>query len=855
MSGFLALLQILLADLRRRPATALATVLAMAAGVGVFVAIQLAGAAARSSFVSAVEAIAGRGTHEITRPGGLPEERFAAIATADGVESAQPIVEGWVRVLAVDGRPAPVEGRDLPPLRLLGIDPFFVVPFLGPRSADPIVREDEFVSFLVDPGAALLPRTWASENGVVAGDRLRVGAAGRRSELRVLAVYELEVLGEAARDTALVDLASAQEVLGRLGTLDRVDLIVEDGAEAKVRSSLAPGERLERPERRGERVGKMTEAFRLNLLALGGLALLVGALLVYSAAQFNVVRRTGLFGQLRILGASRGAILFVALGEVMLLGLAGGIVGVAIGTALAQGLVRPVAETITNLYAFLRVETAPLRPLVAAAAIGGSIVVAAAAALFPALDAARTPPRLVGIRSRGETRARAAIPRLCTIGGIAVVAGIVLMRVPTGRYVPGFLASFAFLVAGASLLPPIMAPTLPLLRAAGERTGRFALALAAGAISRSLSRTGGAAAALGVALSMTIGVLVMVGSFEREVTRWIAGILTADLYVSDANDEIAHASSRLPEEAVARIRRAPGVRSVDTRRSLDLALGERTILFNGFDWADPARQIRTREFLEGGDDVLDRLRAGEVLVSQPLSERFGLHRGDLFEVEGPVGPRSFRIAGVVRDYSNDRGYALALADIFVRAFGDPGIRNLGLFLEDGIDPEDAARTLRRELAGEFLLQIRSNRELRSEVIRVFERTFAVTTILQVIATGMALAGIAVTLVGLYLERAREIATLRALGTPAIRIGHLFAVESLLLALFPTLVALPLGAVLAWILIHVVNLRSFGWSFGYHWPWGAVLGTCALAAAAGLSATAVPLLLTRRQSLAAALREE
>jgi len=514
-----------------------------------------------------------------------------------------------------------------------------------------------------------------------------------------------------------------------------------------------------------------------------------------------------------------------------------------------------LARTVTDLYAFVRVEFAPLTPGLAGLMLLVTAGVAGAAAYFPALDAARTPPRLVGIESREEARYRARLPRLIVWGAAALGLGVVAMVWPAASWWPGVAAAFLFLMAGAAFLPVFMAVVLPAVTRAGERLGLVRLPLAAGALLRSLTRTGGAAAALGVALAMTVAIIVMVASYRREVNQWIESVLLADLYVSDLADAVGGRSGRIPDEAIARIAAHPGVRGVERKRYVELPYADRSLLMNGTDL--PLAESTRRFTLLQGDraTVFDRVRAGAVIVSEPVANRYGLGVGDTLRVPGRRGIVSFEIAGVFRDFSVDRGYVMTETRPFLEAFGDPGVRTLSVYLAPGADAARVAGELRRSFAGRFSLQVRSHAELKSHVFDVFDSTFALTYALQVIATVMALAGIAVTLVGLFLERGREVATLRALGASVGGLAGLFACESLLLAAFPVVAAFPVGAVLAWILIHVVNLRSFGWTIGMIWPWGPVLATCALAGVAGLAAIGIPWRLARRQSIAMALREE
>jgi len=839
---------VLARDVRRRPWSSVASIGAVAAGVGVFVAIWLAGSAARSSFVDTVDAIAGRATHELTRPGGLPDERFAEIAIAPGVTSAQPIVSGLVEPLSIEASP----------LLLLGLDPFLAGPFYRVEDDARMVESGDVDRFVTEPGTVILPRPWADEAGVGAGDRLTVGAAGRRVELEVLAVYELDVLGEASRDTALADIATAQEVLGRVGRVDRIDLVLEsDEAARSFRGALAPGERLERPSQRGDRVVRMIEAFRLNLVALGGLALVVGSLLVFTASQFAVARRARMLGQLRCLGVSRRAMFLGGLAEAAWLGALGGLAGLGLGVLLAGGLVGSVARTVSDLYAFVRADVASLDVVTAGVVLVSAVALAVAAGFFPALDAARTPPSRVGLETREAGRARIAVRRLLFVAAVAAVVGAIAVLLPSKSFWPGFVAALAWLVAGASSLPVVMHVALPRIRRVAESRGATGLALAAGALERSLHRAGGSAAALGVALAMTVGVLVMIGSFEREVRAWVGSVLRADLFVSEETGDRALMRTRVPDAAVDAIRAHPGVASVETRRQIEVPWRDGVLFALGVDYRRPEEDIPALDRISGGVDgeVVGGFLAGGAIVSEPLARKHYLEPGDSIAFEGRDGPVVWPVVAVFRDYARDSGVALVSDDTLRGALGDVPVSSLAIRVEAGADPERVGASLRASLADRYLLRLRSNDSLRAEVLAIFDRTFRVTRVLQVIATVMALLGIAVTLVSLFLERSREIATLRALGMPATGVVRLFARESLLLAAFPAALAIPLGALLAWVLVAVVNLRSFGWSIRYSWPTGSVFATLALAFGAALVAVLVPRAMTRRQSIAQALREE
>jgi putative ABC transport system permease protein len=255
------------------------------------------------------------------------------------------------------------------------------------------------------------------------------------------------------------------------------------------------------------------------------------------------------------------------------------------------------------------------------------------------------------------------------------------------------------------------------------------------------------------------------------------------------------------------------------------------------------------------EDFLDRLEIGEAGISETLMRRTGLGPGDSLRIEARGGSAELRIAGVYRDYSSDRGVVLLDQDRWRQEFGNRAPNSVALYLDEGIDVEAYVDRLKRDLAGDWALLIRSNATLRAQADEVFSRTFRVAGALEVIGIAVAAIGVLAALLAMLMERSRELATLRALGLTARQLRQLMLGESLLLAGLAWAFALIAGTGLAWILLRIINLRSFGWLLPFHPPWGEWMLNLLWSLLAASLATVVPILRGRRLSVAMGLREE
>jgi putative ABC transport system permease protein len=369
-----------------------------------------------------------------------------------------------------------------------------------------------------------------------------------------------------------------------------------------------------------------------------------------------------------------------------------------------------------------------------------------------------------------------------------------------------------------------------------------------------VARTGVAVAALMVAVSVTIGVTTMIASFRATVTEWLALALRADIYVGGATAGAGSAPT-LDPSLRARVAAVPGVAAVESLRVVEVDSPRGPIQVAVTD-ASSARDERLYRVARGAaGDAWARVQAGAVLASEPLAARLGLpEQGGRVVLETDHGPRAFDVAGVYYDYSTERGTLLMARATYDAAFDDRALTSLALDVRPGSDPSEVAEAVRAEL-GESALQVTLNASLRRTALRIFDRTFAVTQALRVLAVVVAFIGVWSALMALHVERTREFATLSALGLLPGQLWRLAWIESGLLGLVAGLLSWPTGALLAAILVEVINVRSFGWTLGLRFEPRVFVEALAVSVSAALLAAVYPLRRLQRLPVATALRQE
>src|SRR5262249_52943685 len=366
----------------------------------------------------------------------------------------------------------------------------------------------------------------------------------------------------------------------------------------------------------------------------------------HESTQASLVRRRAEFGVLRALGATRGQVQALVLAETVLLGLAGVVAGLPLGYRIAAANVGAVSATLTNLYLLEAIESLdlPLWPVGLAAVIG--VGGALAGGLLPALDLGRRPPTalLAAFTLHAETRSLAR-PLFRAGWAVLVLAGLWYWLLGQTWQPAGFVLGIALLVAIPLLTPHVVE------QAAGWVPGR--------GLATRLQTTSFAVASLAIAVSMLVGVTLMIGSFRRTVEVSVETTVRADVYVTTPSWTRAGPDASIEPGIVAALASHPGVAYVDRLRRFTGYAGERRIPGVGGGMALPGRERRFARLDGDPAEAVRQVRAeGAVLVSEPLARKAGLTAGDRLEIAGAAGPQAFRIAGVYYDYSTEAGAAV-----------------------------------------------------------------------------------------------------------------------------------------------------------------------------------------------------
>jgi putative ABC transport system permease protein len=791
-------------------------VLGIALGVAVVVSIDLANASAGRAFALSTETITGKTTHQILGgPQGVDEALYARLLRERVVSSAAPVISEYVT--------SPELGNH--PMQLLGIDPFAEASFrsfLGrqTQAAGGVPTGPEFDSltaFLVRPGAVLISHNLAARYDLQPGQTIRLVIGGREHEVLLAGLLkpDNDLSTRTLEGVILADIATAQELTGQEGKLSRIDLILpEEDPQAAQRLTawLPQGYRVEPAQARSGTIRQMTEAFQLNLTALSLLALVVGLFLIYNTMTFSVVQRRALFGTLRCLGVTRREVFALVLSEAFLVGLVGGLAGIGLGLLLGQVTVRMVLQSVNDLYFTTTVQSVGIAPESLLKGLLLGLLATLVTAALPAWEAASVPPRAALLRSGLESKARGQVGWAALAGLLCGGLGLALFSIPSTSLVLGFTGTLA-MVVGFALLSAVF--LVGLMRALVPLTGRlFGLMgrMAPRNLVNALSRTAVAVAALMVAVAVIIGVALMIDSFRYTVIVWLEQTLQGDVYISVPAFNATRSSVAIDPQSVEIARAWPGVERLDVLRgtSVESTIGMVNLAGTENPRLGYERLFASKETVPA--QVWPAMLAGGVLISEPLANRLSSAKpGDELGLYTAAGWQTFPIVGVFYDYASSEGTVLMALSVYQAHWQDQALTALALRLAPGVNADEVARGLQDRLAGQQELLIRPNQKLRQDVLEVFDRTFAITVALRMLATGVAFVGVLNALLLLQLEKKREVGILRALGLTGRQLWRMVMIETGLMGLTAGLLAMPTGYVLALILVYIINRRSFGWT--------------------------------------------
>ncbi len=802
---------------RQHPGRIAVAAMAIAIGVALGFAVHLVNGSALSSFGQAIRTVNGAADLQIGAASafGMEEALYGRVAIAAGVADASPVV--LLAARSSRGEAIPLLGLDV--IRAANVTPTTVgISPSGPGTgaSDPFATDALFLS-----------RAALAATGARVGETIAITANGIAQTMVVRGTLPAVADGQRL---GVIDIAAAQDLFGRLGRIDRIDLKLAEGADpGAVRAALArllpPGAIMSNGEDQAAQSDALSRAYRVNLDMLALVALLTGSFLVYATQSLSVARRLQAFALLRTLGMQKRTLIALVAIEGALAGLAGSVLGLLFGYAMAAGALALLGGDLGGGYfgdappqlLFAPEAALAFFALGMAAAIGGSVL--------PALAGARAAPA-VALKNAGDALDPRMRPGLM-VPLVLAAAGTGAALMPAAARLPlfGYLAIALLLAAGIAAMPALA--RLLLTPLALRSSGAFSFDLA---VQHLRGTPGAAATALSGIVASTalmIAMAIMVTSFRGAVDEWLGDILSGDLYL-----RTDPGSGGFDPAAQAALRRVIGVQRAVFSRTVPLVLA-----------ADrPPMQLIARPILPAmeamtliGKAVPPPRGAIPVWLSEPAARILGRSVGDSISLPLGGGAR-FVVAGMWRDYARQQGAIAIESSDYERISGDLARDSAMIVLAPGARADSVSRALIAAAPPALQGQVEAAQPavLRRLALKLFDRSFAITYLLEAVAIIVGLAGVAATTSAQALARTREFGMLRHIGVSRGQIVAMLGSEGALLGLVGSVAGVLLGIAISQVLIHVVNPQSFNWTMSTRFPLGlmaSVIGALTLAASA------------------------
>jgi putative ABC transport system permease protein len=797
----------------------LLTIAGIVLGVAVFVGIHTANQSVVYAFHQTVDRIAGSTQLQISAgETGFDENVLERVQAVPEVRVAVPVIEAVVNT--------DVQGQGN--LLILGVD------MLGDRSLRDYDLEspgndtdeaiDDPLVFLAQPDSLMVTDTYARENHLSVGAKVPMSTMDGQKLFTIRGVMKSGGLTSAfGGNLAVMDVYAAQKVFGRGRKFDRIDLALQDGAnlddaKTKLEALLGTGFQVQVPSARAQQFDSISQVYTTTANVSSVFALFIGMFIIYSTFQIAVTQRRAEIGILRALGATRAQIRTLFLGESVVAGLFGSVLGLLAGIVIARGMTGYIGSLLGQIYGLAeKADEVSANPLLMALAIVLGVTASVVAAAIPARSAARVDP-VQALQKGKYQQLSAGENRMRRVAALVVsIAAAGCLLVARDRMV--FYVGDGLAVLAALLLTPTLALWLaralrPLLRWLRPVEGT----LAADSLLQAPRRTSGAVAALMLSLALVISLGGMTRASYDSIYRWLTVALSPDLFVSPS-ESLTQRDFRFPESMGAQLRAIPGIGEVQLVRDARIEIQGKPTMLVAANVSD-LRKHATLPPVAGNTEEMFRLAAEgkAVLASENFAMLRGFKLGDVVDIPSPSGILHLPIAGIVTDYSDQQGSLLVDRALYKRYWNDSTVNIFRIYLAPKASEGAVKRAILAKFGTQRRLFVLTNHEVRRYILRLTDQWFGITYIQIAVAVLVAVLGIVNTLTVSITDRRRELGVLQAVGGLRNQIRGTIWLEALAVGAVGLILGLAFGSLQLYYSLHNEAIDIAGVQLAYEYPY-------------------------------------
>ena len=795
------------------------TVFALACGVAQVTADDLTGRETLRAFVEIIDTVAGRAALQVTAGEGalFPEEVATTIAKVPGVELTVPVVSSTAFMADGSGELLTVQGMDIANEKAAAVY----------ELSDEERGLDDPKLFLAD--AIVVPRAFATRRSLKLADAITIDTPRGQQRVTVRGMLDPHGLARIYGGNLLVmDLGNAQDMFGRAGFVNRVDVVVNrDGdvqAVARAIAAVLPrGLRVQPPSQRKADLQMVMRAFQVLLWALGLLGLIGSFLIAFNSLATLFEGRAWQLGVLRAVGVRPRVMWRELLQESGLLGAAGVLVGIPMGFALGRVLL-PMITTAAALNSKVATPTTQLALHVASLALATGLGLSAAllAAALPAWRATRMGMAMTmrgrGVEQQGLHEGLRWAIRGCV--AVAIAAAVVLQSV-TGNASWGLAATGLIAIGTALAARPLLdlmrRPLLSGFRLLAGPTGELAIKN----ITQNPRRAGLTVAMLAVGLGCVFWLWMVAHSFEASVVDAVSGAMRADLVVSSSHIESGFLEAPVSDELVHGLARIDGITTAVGERGADWQYGDGAITIDAY---DPA-YFTSPEFGQwpltgrGVPDLWEAVARGDAaVISSNFARNLHAGVGDTITLDSPDGPVALKVVGVVTHFASPRGTVEMSRDVYKRHWHDDKITRAFVRTDPKADQAAVRAAIAQQLGRTYNLRILSSAEIVEYFASQVRRGFAGVYILAIMVLAVVLVGMADTLAAGVIERTKEIGAIRVVGVRRRYVRRMVLMEGVVLGVVGLGLAVASGFALGTLWVDATFPALLGWVVAPHVPY-------------------------------------